>query len=201
MIFGADGLSGANESSSQGLIVSYFGFSPPRNSLALRHENRNYRTVSLQRIWFAVNWMDRSRRVPAGIMRVTVGLLVCAGATTGANAQNVEPSTALIGSRAIAVNSRTGKVYAIDSRRGSVSVFDPRAKSTASVRVGAEPVAIAVNEATGRIYVANNQGGSLSVIDGPSDSVLATLQVGSLPYVVAANRPRTRFMCQTRSAT
>src|SRR2546430_3881619 len=120
-------------------------------------------------------------------MRVMVALLVCAGATSAAHAQNPEPSTALIGSRAIAVNSRTGKVYAVDSRRGSVSVFDPRVKSTASVHVGAEPVAIAVNEATDKIYVANNEGGSVSVIDGKSDSVLATLQVGPLPYVVAAN--------------
>ena len=85
-------------------------------------------------------------------MRVTLGLLVCAGVASAVHAQNAEPSTALIGSRAVAVNSRTGKVYAVDSRRGSVSVFDPRTKSTTSVRVGAEPVAIAVNEATDRIY-------------------------------------------------
>ena len=110
-----------------------------------------------------------------------VALLVCAGATTVAHAQNAEPSTALIGGRGIALNSRTGKVYAVDSRRSSVSVFDPRAKSTTSVRVGAEPVAIALNEATDRIYVANSEGGSVSVIDGKSDSVLATLQVGPLP--------------------
>ena len=66
-------------------------------------------------------------------------------------------------------------------------MFDPAKKATASVRVGAEPVAIAVNEATNRIYVANNGGGSVSVIDGTSDSVTATVKVGQLPYVLAVN--------------
>ncbi|HTE88589.1 MAG TPA: YncE family protein, partial [Terriglobales bacterium] len=120
-------------------------------------------------------------------MAVALGLLGCVTFTIPAYAQTQEPKTALISSRAVALNPKTGKVYAVDTSRSIVSVFDPQTESMSSVRVGAEPVAIAVNAATNRIYVANSKGGSVSVIDGKNDSVIATLSVGALPYVVAVN--------------
>jgi YVTN family beta-propeller protein len=102
--------------------------------------------------------------------------------------EEVDASTSLLNAtRAIAVNSRTGKVYAVDEARGTVSVFELRKKAAKSVAVGKDPVALAINEVTGRVYVANNGAGSVSVIDGASDSVLATVDVGHLPYVLAVN--------------
>ena len=99
-----------------------------------------------------------------------LALLACDA--TRAHGQTEAPSTALISSRAVALNPETGKVYAVETRRSLVWVFDPQTESMSSVRVGAGPVAIAVNTATNRIYVANSDGGSVSVIDGKNDSVL-----------------------------
>ena len=109
-------------------------------------------------------------------------------AMTSARPPGNEPATSLLNaSRAIAVNSHTGKVYAVASSRGQITVFDFGKKGTRSVAVGKDPVALAVNEVTDRIYVANNGSASVSVIDGTSDAVIATVDVGQLPYVLAVN--------------
>jgi YVTN family beta-propeller protein len=89
--------------------------------------------------------------------------------------------------RAIALNAKTGKVYAVDLAHDAVSVFDREKAAVASVKVGKGPVALAINETTNRVYVANNAGGSVSVIDGTNDAVVATVNVGALPYVLAVN--------------
>jgi len=65
--------------------------------------------------------------------------------------------------------------------------MDASANSTATVRVGSQPVAIVVNPVTNKIYVGNTGSGTVSVIDGATDAVTATIKVGALPYVVAAN--------------
>jgi YVTN family beta-propeller protein len=99
-----------------------------------------------------------------------------------------EPSTSLLNAtRAIALNAKTGKVYAVDHAQGAIAVFDREKAAAATVTVGKDPVALAINEATNRIYVANNASGSVSVIDGSNDSVVATVNVGALPYVLAVN--------------
>lgn len=108
--------------------------------------------------------------------------------TARAKPQAAEPSASLLNaSRAIAVNAKTGKVYAVDRAHDAVSIFDQEKVAPASVKVGKDPVALAINEATNRIYVANNAGGSVSVIDGTNDAVMATVNVGALPYVLAVN--------------
>lgn len=103
------------------------------------------------------------------------------------NAQTASPSTALLNSRAIAINAATDKVYAVAPRENAVAIFNPTTNSASSVLVGASPVAIAVNSATNRIYVVNSGDGTVAVLDGGNDSVIATLDVGPNPYVVAAN--------------
>jgi YVTN family beta-propeller protein len=104
------------------------------------------------------------------------------------HAQTNEPATSLLNaSRAIAVNSHTGKVYAVNEARGMVTLFSPQKKSPGFVTVGKDPVALAINEITNRVYIANNGAASVSVIDGASDSVTATIDVGHLPYVLAVN--------------
>ncbi len=115
-------------------------------------------------------------------------LMVCSATVCPTQPQVADPSTSLLNAtRAIALNAKTGKVYAVASAQGAVSVFNPETKTTSSVKVGKDPVALAINEATNRIYVANNGSASVSVIDGGSDAVIATVNVGSLPYVLAVN--------------
>ena len=61
--------------------------------------------------------------------------------------------------------------------------------------MGYYPYGVAVNSVTNRIYVANQCGsdptcasdGTVSVIDGASNTVIATVTVGSRPYGVAVN--------------
>jgi YVTN family beta-propeller protein len=93
----------------------------------------------------------------------------------------------LISPHAVVVNPKTNKVYAVNSSDGTVTVMDASANSTATVRVGSQPVAIVVNPVTNKIYVGNTGSGTVSVIDGATDAVTATVKVGALPYVVAAN--------------
>jgi YVTN family beta-propeller protein len=88
---------------------------------------------------------------------------------------------------AVVVNPKSKKVYAVNSSDGTVTVMDSAANSTATVRVGSEPMAIAVNSVTNKIYVGNTGSGTVSVIDGATDAVTATVKVGALPYVVAVN--------------
>jgi YVTN family beta-propeller protein len=121
-------------------------------------------------------------------------LLALSAAMVSAHPPSNEAATSLLNaSRAIAVNSHTGKVYAVASSRGQVTVFEAGKQGTRSVAVGKDPVALAVNEVTNRIYVANNGSGSVSVIDGVSDAVVATIDVGHLPYVLAVNAKTNRI--------
>jgi YVTN family beta-propeller protein len=129
---------------------------------------------------------NKYRKLPEKIF--TVAIMLSFSAIAWAKPQAGEPSTSLLNAtRAIALNAKTGKVYAVDRTRDAVSVFDQEKAATASVNVGKDPVALAINEKTNRIYVANNGGGSVSVIDGNTDAVVETVNVGSLPYVLAVN--------------
>jgi YVTN family beta-propeller protein len=130
---------------------------------------------------------NKYRKVADKIIRV--GIMLGLGAMAlAAKPQGAAPSASLLNAtRAIALNAKTGKVYALDRTQDAVAVFDGEKKAAVNVKVGKEPVALAINEATNRIYVANNAGGSVSVIDGSKDAVVATVEVGALPYVLAVN--------------
>jgi YVTN family beta-propeller protein len=129
---------------------------------------------------------NKYRKILAKI--ITVAIVLGLSATAWAKPQTAEPSTSLLNAtRAIALNAKTGKVYALDRAHDAVSVFDREKAAKVTVKVGKDPVALAINAATNRIYVANNGGGTVSVIDGSNDAVVATVDVGALPYVVAAN--------------
>lgn len=60
-----------------------------------------------------------------------------------------------------------------------------------SVSVGSEPRGVAVKPFTGNIYVANVQSGSISILHGRS--VIATLPLDTLPFVVAVNAHTNRL--------
>jgi YVTN family beta-propeller protein len=129
---------------------------------------------------------NKYRKLPEKIF--VAAILLSVAAPAWAKPQAAEPSTSLLNAtRAIALNTTTEKVYAVIHGQDAVAVFDREKASTASVKVGKDPVALAINEKTNRIYVANNGGSSVSVIDGTNDAVVATVNVGPLPYVLAVN--------------
>ena len=109
----------------------------------------------------------------------------------------IEPDSA-------AVNPVTNKIYVTNvcgndpncSSVGTVTVIDGTTNNPISVNVGAAPHSAAVNPATNMIYVANFCGndvtcttlsGTVSVIDGASNTVVATVTVGSGPSYAAVN--------------
>jgi len=114
-------------------------------------------------------------------------LLLQAVRASSLAAQSVEATTGLVSSKAVVLNSRTGKVYAVDSAQNAVVVFDSAKRVSLRVAVGVAPVAMAVNEATNRVYVANAGGETVSVIHGESNAVTASVKVGPRPYALAAN--------------
>ena len=59
---------------------------------------------------------------------------------------------------------------------------------------------MAVNPNTNRIYVANDCSDNVSVIDGASNTVVATVAVGSGPYGVAVN-PNTNRIYVTNAGS
>jgi YVTN family beta-propeller protein len=104
------------------------------------------------------------------------------------------------------VNSATNRIYVTNScgndpncaSDGTVTVIDGASNTViATVVVGGDPAGIAaVNSVTNKIYVVNVCGndpschpysGTVSVIDGVSNTVVATVPVGSAPLAVAVN--------------
>src|ERR1700685_3093829 len=103
----------------------------------------------------------------------------------GGDAPFLPPSGTEISPRGIASNPRTHRVYAVNTAAGTVTVLGNDGRSATEIKVGVEPEAIAVNPTTNRVYVANSGSSSVSVIDGAVDRVVATVNVGDLPYVIA----------------
>ncbi len=52
------------------------------------------------------------------------------------------------------------------------------------VSVGTAPSGVGINPTTNKVYVANKGGNTVSVIDGASNTVAATVSVGSFPWGV-----------------
>src|ERR1700742_1899229 len=83
---------------------------------------------------------NKYRKLPEKIF--TVAILLGAIGTAWAKPQGGEPSTTLLNAaRAIALNAKTGKVYAVNRAQDAVAVFDQEKVATATVNVGKEPVA------------------------------------------------------------
>jgi DNA-binding beta-propeller fold protein YncE len=112
--------------------------------------------------------------------------------------------TAGVQPSATAVNPVTNNIYVVNSNcfnnggcssTGSVTVINGATNlPTATVNVGALPVAVAVNVQTNQIYVANECGtditcaspGTVTVIDGATNNT-TTVGVGAFPLAVAVN--------------
>jgi DNA-binding beta-propeller fold protein YncE len=75
----------------------------------------------------------------------------------------------------VAVDSANHTVYAVNQGSGTVAVVDVAAceanddtgcaRTTATIRVGADPVGVSLDEAASTVYVGGNGGATLSVID------------------------------------
>src|ERR1019366_9059992 len=105
----------------------------------------------------------------------------------------------------VAVNPVTNRIYVANqygndptgSSPGTVSVIDGASNTViATVTTGSRPYSVAVNSVTNQIYVPNNCGndvscrtksGTLTVIDGASNTVTATVAVGSGPVQAVVN--------------
>jgi YVTN family beta-propeller protein len=116
------------------------------------------------------------------------------GATNNTTSVNVGfyPST-------LGINQVTNKIYVANqcggdpdcASGGTVTVIDGTSNTViATIIAGGDPYGVAVNSVTNRIYVANycgndatcsTHGGTVTVIDGASDTVVATVTVGSAP--------------------
>ncbi|HEY3825148.1 MAG TPA: YncE family protein, partial [Bryobacteraceae bacterium] len=77
-------------------------------------------------------------------------------------------------------------VYVPVRNQGKLSVVNTVTNAiTASIPVGATPVAAAINSAGTRVYVCNNGSSTVSVIDTSNNIVVATVPVGNSPYYLA----------------
>lgn len=97
------------------------------------------------------------------------------------------PATSIpVGSHpiALALNRRTGLLYAVNSSGRSVSIIDTRSNSVvATAPTAARPYAIAVDEAANKIYVSNTFSNILTVIDGATHTT-SNLRVGSFDAIL-----------------
>lgn len=99
---------------------------------------------------------------------------------------------------AVAVNSKTNKIYVANKKSNNVTVIDGKTNRTTTVKVGPEPNAVRVNELTNKIYVVGLKGllpdgsvdpngnGSVTVIDGATNQT-KKLKAGLEPYALAIN--------------
>jgi YVTN family beta-propeller protein len=104
----------------------------------------------------------------------------------------------------VAVNPVTNKIYIANqcgddsacAGNGTVTVIDGATLATTTVTVESNPYGVAVNSVTNKIYAVNGCGtdlscltysGTVSVIDGVSNTVTATVTVGSSPDFPVVN--------------
>jgi YVTN family beta-propeller protein len=125
-----------------------------------------------------------------------VFVLTGAGVAVIDGSSNVVLNTVGVASgRAIAVNTRTGRVYVSSGEGhgdGAVTVLDGQTGSSLkTLTVMNRPDDIAADPSANRIYVANIGSGTVSVIDGVTDEVVATATVAHAMGEGIAADPRT----------
>jgi YVTN family beta-propeller protein len=125
-----------------------------------------------------------------------VFVLTGAGVAVIDGSSNVVVNTVGVGNgRAIAVNTRTGRVYVSSGEGygdGAVTVLDGQTGLVLkTLTVMNRPENIAADSSANRIYVANIGSGTVSVIDGATDEVVATATVAHAMGEGIAADPRT----------
>lgn len=90
----------------------------------------------------------------------------------------------------VAINSSTNRLYVSNKQGDTVSVFDTTTDTQVGneISVGDNPVNFGISEARNKIYVSNRgatgMGNTVSVIDGASNTVTATITVGTRPTAI-----------------
>jgi YVTN family beta-propeller protein len=94
----------------------------------------------------------------------------------------------------LSINTFTKSVYVSDQLGSSVTLIDEDENNiVATIPLGgglnvSEPEGVAVDPITNRVYVADSEpAGSVWVIDGRTNTLVATIPVGSSPFGVAVN--------------
>ena len=90
---------------------------------------------------------------------------------------------------AIAINSRTDRIYVVNYADQSVTVIDGKGNDRlATLQVGNHPQSIAVDETTNKVYVANVLDDSITMIDGATNQVTGSFHVGKNPFGVIVDQ-------------
>ncbi len=88
---------------------------------------------------------------------------------------------------AIAANPETKKIYAVSVGGANVTVIDEKSHPRTLPYTGEIPCAVAVDNSSGKVFVANYGSNNVTVIDGATDSIVATVSVGSNPQAIAVD--------------
>ncbi|MFE1290337.1 YncE family protein [Streptomyces sp. NPDC058751] len=100
----------------------------------------------------------------------------------------------------LAVNERTGTVYAADLKGDRLITLSPRSEEPAFVPVGDGPISVALSADGRTAYTADQTAGAVSVVDLRAKSVSRTVPTGAGALSVAAD-PRTgRVLVANRTA-
>ncbi|MGE5093540.1 MAG: YncE family protein [Betaproteobacteria bacterium] len=104
------------------------------------------------------------------------------------------------GTRAVAVNPATNRIYVANEDSGDVTVIDGASNSVlATVPVGPRPQYIAVSAATNRVFVSNAGDSTLALVDGASLAV-KRLAIGSTGPIAINERRNQVYVVRTGNA-
>jgi YVTN family beta-propeller protein len=98
---------------------------------------------------------------------------------------SVVPDDSAESTRAVAVNSMTGKVY-FANRDNNITAIDGITKHATRLNSGGVPIAMEVHPVTGRLYVLHRGSNDLTVLDGNTGAA-DTIPVGTRPVALAIN--------------
>lgn len=87
---------------------------------------------------------------------------------------------------AMAVNSKTNRLYVANYGDNTISVIDATTgQRTATIPVGHHPKAIAIDATLNLVFAANTSDDTVTVVDLASNGVVATLPAGKNPFALA----------------
>jgi len=87
----------------------------------------------------------------------------------------------------VAINPTSNKIYFPAAGSAKLFAVDGTSNYVTSIATGEIPCCVAIDTGANRIYVANYASNSVTAIDGNSETVLATIPVGTQPHGLAVN--------------
>ena len=94
---------------------------------------------------------------------------------------------------AIAVNSKTNKIYVTNTGSNTVSVIDGGDIANPphilkNITVGNQPNGLAIDPYANKVYVANTGNNTVSVVDGNKMDVIENISVGKAPFAISIDK-------------